>query len=692
MLMRRFLLWCLTKKRSFRVSILTLFLSLFLVSFTLILTFTYTKDYKEMLFLSNSIADELARHLRYHFFVISSDAEETTQISTAFFPTIGPLTVENPILRSYFLNKLVRDPYFANLYIGFPNGDLVEALNIYNPSDHTFFLDPTRALPENISYGLRFVNRQVDPPVDIFEYIDRNLTTVAKEVIPHTSFIATDRPWYKGAVNHRSSFWTNVYEFQPGWQRGISIGTPMIDGEGNIIAVVGADLSLNLLARILQELRVGKAGKTLILDEKGDLVIPNTSDLITRELVAITYDYYQATPSRKSHVVQYKGTSFLTFNTEVSNFFGAPWSVLVITPLDNFLSNLIHSQHQIIILISIITLVAIFIIVRFATRISQPITTLATEIEKIKDLDLSSHIRIRSSIHEIYRLDQAIAAMRYVVLSFSKYIPREVVKNLFLLHKDILLGGEKKEITIFFSDVANFTSIAESEEIDVLLPLVTEYFHAMTDIILKQEGTIDKFIGDGIMAFWGAPIEIKSHAQKACDAALLCHAMLIPFNANRKKQGKPEFPTRFGIHSGEVIVGNIGTENRMNYTVLGDAVNTTARLQEVDKLYHTSIIISEQVYKYLPSEYIARPLDLVTVKGKKKKIKIYELIGKQGSFAEIEPSFDQIELCKLFTNAYILMEENKKAEALSLFSLIAQKFPLDFPTKIYLERLRNGSN
>ena len=172
-------------------------------------------------------------------------------------------------------------------------------------------------------------------------------------------------------------------------------------------------------------------------------------------------------------------------------------------------------------------------------------------------------------------------------------------------------------------------------------------------------------------------------------AALKCRTRIEGLNQARKEKGLPEFPTRFGIHCGLAIVGNIGTEERMNYTVIGDVVNTTSRLKDVDKVYHTSILISEQVYAQVKEQFWVRPIDVVAVKGRKEKTKIYELMAiKQGDH-DLLMSANLAALSVAFTEAYEALERQEIQRAKGLFQEILRKHPDDVPTQIYLERIEN---
>jgi adenylate cyclase len=197
-------------------------------------------------------------------------------------------------------------------------------------------------------------------------------------------------------------------------------------------------------------------------------------------------------------------------------------------------------------------------------------------------------------------------------------------------------------------------------------------------------------MGDGIMAFWGAPQVVANPAYKACMAALQCHNKAS--GQELKTEGMPSWHSRFGIHNGEVIVGNIGTAEHMNYSIIGDAVNTTSRLEKINKTYHTSIIISDSIKDKVWNQFITRPLDYLAVRGKKNRLMIHELIGTIEGGALYSATQSQIELSRTFTEAYFTFHEGKVESAKKQFSNILQNFPDDFPTQLYLQRIEQGTH
>ncbi|HUS28713.1 MAG TPA: adenylate/guanylate cyclase domain-containing protein, partial [Kofleriaceae bacterium] len=187
------------------------------------------------------------------------------------------------------------------------------------------------------------------------------------------------------------------------------------------------------------------------------------------------------------------------------------------------------------------------------------------------------------------------------------------------------LRGQLRELTVYFSDLAGFTSLAETRRPDELVTFLSEYFDDMSKIIAAERGTVDKYIGDGIMAFWGAPLPLEQHAVHACIAALRCQERVRELS----KSGV-ELVTRIGLATGEVLVGNIGSTERLNYTVMGDIANLASRLEGLNKQYGTDLLISEKTYEQARSKIVARPLDVVAVKGKKEGVRVFELLAIRG--------------------------------------------------------------
>ena len=309
---------------------------------------------------------------------------------------------------------------------------------------------------------------------------------------------------------------------------------------------------------------------------------------------------------------------------------------------------------------------------------------LVKEVQKIQHFDFSENPIANSDILEIIELDKAINSMRKAIHSFERYVPKEIVKVLLQQGREIAVGGEKKNVTIFFSDIVDFATFSETISVEKLLDSLTEYFEAFSKIVIECDGTIDKYIGDSMMAMWNAPQTVADHPDKACLAALRC---LVASRKQQQESGKPGWNTLFSLHTGEVIVGNIGTKERVNYTAIGDVVNTAARLYGVNKTFQTSIIISETLQRKIGTQFLTRPLDTVSVKGKKNEITVYELVGLLKGDLEFLASQDQIELCNAFAIAYGRFQEGQLEEAKGLFLNILKHFPRDKPTQIYLERI-----
>ena len=213
--------------------------------------------------------------------------------------------------------------------------------------------------------------------------------------------------------------------------------------------------------------------------------------------------------------------------------------------------------------------------------------------------------------------------------AFQQYLMPAVIEEMLKDPSKLKLGGQKRNLAIMFSDIRGFTTLSEKLTPEELTSFLNEYLDAMTNIVLENRGTVDKYIGDAIMCFWGAPISDPEHIRLAVKTSVEMMDKMHELRLDWKVRGLPDIDIGIGINSGDVVVGNMGSHKRFDYTCLGDHVNLASRLEGLNKMYGCHIIVSENVYPIIAKDYVTRELDLVTVKGKKQPITIYEVIGKK---------------------------------------------------------------
>ncbi|MCS7184897.1 MAG: adenylate/guanylate cyclase domain-containing protein [bacterium] len=269
----------------------------------------------------------------------------------------------------------------------------------------------------------------------------------------------------------------------------------------------------------------------------------------------------------------------------------------------------------------------------------------------------------------IYRYIMAELEKAWIKKAFSQYLSPQVMYEVMKNPSKVSIGGKRQVVTILFTDIERFTEISETLDPERLTEVINIYFDVMTKVIFKYNGLVNKFIGDAILAFWNAPIEQTNHEYLACSAAV----EMLKAEDEVNKKINMVLKTRIGIHTGEAIVGNFGSEKRYDYTVMGDSVNLASRLEGVNKRYGTRVIISETTYDAIKDGFNIRKLDLVRVKGKEKPVFIYSIELK---------NID----CKLFNEAVDLYFKRDFIEAKRLFSDFKQKYPEDEASSIYIER------
>jgi adenylate cyclase len=268
---------------------------------------------------------------------------------------------------------------------------------------------------------------------------------------------------------------------------------------------------------------------------------------------------------------------------------------------------------------------------------------------------------------------------RWLRHAFSHYVSPSLVEAILTNPEQLKLGGEERDVTVLFADLVGFSTLSEERSPEGVIRCLYDYFSAMTDVILAFQGTIDKYIGDALMAFWGAPLPQENHASLACHAALEMQRALHQLQKTWQSQGWPLLSARVGMHSGSVIAGNVGSRTRFNYTVMGPTVNLAYRLEEVNRHYGTEIIISETTYQRLGNGFLVRELDQVQVKGRGQPVTLFELLGPF-------PSKGMPTWIESFNCGRIAYLKREWHQAVNYFQKVLDLHENDPPTKLYLKR------
>ena len=407
------------------------------------------------------------------------------------------------------------------------------------------------------------------------------------------------------------------------------------DRNEGVLAVM---IDLTRLSRFLASLQVGLTGGAFVLDRDGRAVVPPAErdggaggptpvDLLAaarraRDLMLIRTDPVDMRTSGAS--IGLDGRRYAVTLTPL-DFMG--WSVATVIPEEDFLGTVRRTNLGVSSALAALILGAAFASVLSAGRlIATPLTRLADQIDRVRRFDLGAVRHRPTHLRELDLLSRLIADMAAGLSAFGRFLPVDVVTMLTSEGATAEPGGKVQLVTVLFADIAGFTGLAETMG-ERVFPLLTRYLEIVSDAIVSQGGTIDKFMGDGVMAFWGAPSPDPDQAAAACRAALDCLERIASGDELRDHRGRP-LRLRIGINTGEALVGNVGTAHRLNYTAIGDAVNVASRLEGANEDYGTSILIGEATRLRLGPGFDVTLVDRVKLRGRAGSVDVFELRGK----------------------------------------------------------------
>jgi adenylate cyclase len=532
-------------------------------------------------------------------------------------------------------------PQMDSIYAGFDNGAWLQVRRI---TDLTSDQRERLRAPQNADIAINLVRPTVSgqlPLRRIFQ--DRQGNEVGEIDLWKFGYDARTRPWYWKTLRTDRPYISEPY-------LSFSIGAPVITVSaplrGKVPGVLAADLKLDTFSEFVQAQRPGQHGTVMIFDQAGALIAhPDFAELVESAMTHPSQSQLPSLDELNSGIVA--SVLHRTYNQDVSDgdirddegrdyLFrltkfglgeGYKGNILLMAAQDDFVQNVRRLQFTGMILAIIAGAAFIPVVWIFGSRMSYSINAITAQARKLQNLAEPDPVQVASHIKEIHELGNTVHLAQRAIATFARFVPKEIVRRVVDNSISTKLGGVKQEITLVFTDVQGFTTIAESADPDVLMLQTSRYFSALTEAFLAEAGTVDKFIGDAVMVFWNAPDPQPDHVARACRAALSAKAAGESLNAEFEAEGLTPFFTRFGIHVGEAVVGNVGSTERMNYTALGNTVNLAARLEGLNKQVGTAILASEDVVMRVRDQFKFRALDAVVAKGMTKETRIFELVG-----------------------------------------------------------------
>jgi adenylate cyclase len=506
-----------------------------------------------------------------------------------------------------------------------------------------------------------------------------------------TDYAVTDQEWYRSGMQTDEPRWFNVTVHPVGSRPSIAYAGPIdvYEKRQGVLAII---IEYTRFAQFLSNLSVGKSGAAFILGRDGNVIAapdPDADELNMQrsdhpllpvaqgaiKQAGSSYDTDKKVASQMRLVAA--GNAYAVSLTPLT-FPG--WTLATVIPEAEFLGPIERTIRQLLIGLAILILAAGIISAWIARHvIATPLILVVDELKHVARFDLEKVRRHASRLIEIENLSNAIADMAGGLAAFRKYIPSDLVKALVSEGIEPSPGGSIRNLTVMFSDVAGFTGLSERLG-DQIIPLLSSYLDTMSREVSSHGGTIDKFIGDAVMAFWGAPAANADHALDACRAALACQRALR--SSGLTDDGGRPLTVRVGVNSGDMLVGNIGSEFRLNYTVIGDAVNIASRLEGANKEYGTEIIIGEETRRLAGDRIHVRELDRLMVYGRAGGIAIYELLGIAGDGATLP------DWAALYDRGLAAYRSRDFATAASLFQQVLDARTSDQPARMMLERCR----
>lgn len=637
---------------------------------------------------------------------------------------VPPRSLDHPILPA-LLQAVGATPQIYSAYLGYPDGSFLQAISVAGkPAVASSLGAPegtllaVRGIWPGGSSGKTGSDKKGAQRLERWRFLGAGGARLGEKPPAPAQYDPRTRPWHAlalAAPSDHATVRTDLYIFSSTGELGLTLAR-RLNTEPKGSAVFGVDLNLPDLCGFLSQARPGTGGLAFLFDAdghalghpdpallagagttaapaaRGPVKVPALADPVA---VAAHQAFLQAgggaLPLRR---LSLGGTDYLVEVRPLHDL-GSDGDYLALAArVEDFTGAVARTRNNTLLFTLALSLTVIPLATWGAQRLATKLTMLAREADRIRSLDLTAALPrqgsgdLRSHIDEMDRLAVAVSGMRQAIASFSRYLPRALVRQFIDTGVDPELGGERREITLLFTDVENFTPLAEHLPPEELMAAMGEYFETVGKAILDCGGTIDKYIGDAVMAFWNAPFESETHVEQACVAALRLSRASEELNQRREQAGLPLLRTRVGVHTGAAVVGNIGASDRMDYTALGANVNLASRLEGLNKFYATRILVSRTVRERAKAAFLFRSVDVVAPKGVSDPLLVFELVGAmpQSPYSDVAAPRTRLAFCSRWERAITLYRTAQWDRALAEFEALALADPDDQLAAMYRTR------
>ena len=672
--------------KSYKSAFISLFVVLLSVTVASIVYNVYWRTSDAIMDLSRQIIEEASKKIMDRTDFIFKSAEKYLYINKLLVTQRDIIRDQNEIL-ALFWQQIRLTPEIVSIYTADSRGNFVQA----------------RVQPRS---STRVIDRRGETAVEQIVYRDHDYRPIA-HIKGNALYDPRERPWYRITGNESKVYMTDIYRFSSTGKPGVTGTIPIFDERGENDIILGVDITLDSLSVFLAEQQIAGGGVAMIVDAKDRLIafpyqlhlrvpdsgsfpngVPSIEDLADQWLVdayrACKADGTKSSEGTKAEAVASQ-TEDQRYVAQLRDFSGdspTRYRLFTVVPESALLSSAQRIRTESFVISIIILIVSIIAVYALAARFSEPIKQLAENTVQMKQLHLDQVSPVESRFSEIQTMDASIRDMKQGLEALQKYVPPELVSTVITSGKSVRRGVQIVDLTLFFSKMSGFSNLCGQLPVAEFTEILTQHLDALSDIIRREKGTIDKYMGDRIMAFWGAPLELVDGPERACRAALLCEQADREIDRELAAAGKPTVANVFGIHSGRAIVGNIGASERMNYTAMGVCVETGWMLRNLNYHYGTSILISDATHQQVEGLFICRRLDVVRLREDMEPMTLYELLAERDAPVATET----IDYTQRYENAFSQYQQGAWDEAFAAFRDLAKQRPDDKAARLMISR------